>query len=78
MDFQTLINLVGGAAIGAAGWFARRVWDAMDSLRADHSSLREELPKTYVSRDDFRESMREVKELLVSINNKLDRKLDKP
>lgn len=78
MDYQTLINLVGGAALGVAGWFARRVWDSMDSLRADHASLREELPKTYVTKDDFKDALREVRELLERIDAKLDRKADKP
>lgn len=78
MDSQTLINLVGGAAIGASGWFARRVWDAMDRMSRDHADLREELPKTYATKNDLKDSLREVRELLERIDAKLDRKLDKP
>lgn len=77
MDYQTIINLVGGTALGAAGWFARRVWDAMDRLRADHSDLREQLPKTYVTKDDFKDALRELRDLLERIDAKLDRKADK-
>lgn len=77
MDYQTIINLIGGAALGAAGWFARRVWDAMDRMARDHANLREELPKTYVTKDDFKDALREVRELLERIDQKLDRKVDK-
>lgn len=77
MDYQTLINLIGGAALGIAGWFGRQLWDAGASLRADLSRLREELPKTYITKDDFKDAVRELKELLVAIDTKLDRKQDK-
>jgi hypothetical protein len=77
MDYQTLINLVGGAALGVAGWFGRQLWDAGASLRSDLSKLREELPKTYITKDDFKDAVRELKELLTSIDTKLDRKQDK-
>lgn len=78
MEFQSLINLLAGAAIGATGWFARRLWDAVETLRADLSKLREELPKTYLTRDDFKEGVTELKQLLIAIDTKLDRKQDKP
>lgn len=78
VDYQTLINVFGGAALAALGWFARRIWDALDGLRADLSKLREELPKTYITKDDFRDGVKELKALLLAIDSKLDRKMDKP
>jgi len=59
------------------GWFARELWSAVKELKADLAKLREELPKTYVTRDDFREDMREVKDMLGKIFDKLDAKQDK-
>lgn len=78
MEFQTLINIALGAALGIAGWFARQLWDAVGSLRTDLSKLREELPKTYITKDDFKDGIKELKELLVAIDLKLDKKADKP
>jgi hypothetical protein len=78
MDMQTLINFGAGAAIAATGWFARQMWAAVSELRADLSKLREELPKTYLTKNDFRDGMHEIKTLLIQIDVKLDRKLDKP
>lgn len=77
MDFQTVINLGAGTALAAVGWFARQLWEAVADLRADLSKLREELPKTYITKDDFREAVVELKALLIAIDNKLDRKVDK-
>jgi hypothetical protein len=77
VDFQSVINLGAGAALTAIGWFARQLWEANKEIRADLAKLREELPKFYVSKDDFRDAIREVKELLIGIDNKLDRKQDK-
>ena len=77
MDTQTLINLALGTVSTSVGWFARELWTAVKELKADLAKLREELPKTYVTRDDFREDMREVKDMLGKIFDRLDNKDDK-
>lgn len=77
MDFQTVINLGAGAVLAVTGWFARQLWQAVQELRQDLSHLREELPKTYITKDDFREGVKELKQLLIAIDTKLDRKVDK-
>jgi SMC interacting uncharacterized protein involved in chromosome segregation len=77
MDLQTVFNIVLGIVLALIGWFARVMWEAVKELRADLSRLREEIPKEYVSKSDWKDSVREVMELLREINNKLDRKADK-
>jgi cell division protein FtsB len=77
MEPQTVINFVLGIASTAIGWFARELWSAVKDLKSDLAKLREELPKTYVTRDDFREDMRELKDMLGKIFDKLDAKQDK-
>jgi hypothetical protein len=77
VDYQTIINIFVGAGLSVLGWFARRIWDALDGLKGDLSKLREELPKTYITKDDFREGVKELKSLLLAIDAKLDRKVDK-
>jgi cell division protein FtsB len=77
MEPQTIINFVLGIASTAIGWFARELWTAVKDLKSDLAKLREELPKTYVTRDDFREDMRELKDMLSKIFDKLDGKADK-
>ena len=77
MDLQTAINLAAVCAIAVSGWFGREMWGAVKELRTDLGKLREELPKTYITKDDFREGVHELKALLIAIDNKLDRKQDK-
>lgn len=77
METQHVIDLVLGAGLTVTGWFARELWSAVKELKADLSKLREDLPRTYVSKDDYREDMRDIKNMLEKIFNKLDGKQDK-
>jgi len=72
MDQQT-INLILGASMAVAGWFARELWTAVQDLKNDLSKL----PLTYVARLDYKDDMREVKEMLSKIFDRLDNKADK-
>ena len=78
MEYQSLINTGAGIAFTVAGWFAREMWAAVKDLKSDLAKLREELPKTYVTRDDSRNDIREIKDMLSKIFDKLDGKADKP
>lgn len=77
MDWQLIINLGGGFFLSVVGWFARMLWEADKELRTDLAKLREELPQTYVTRNDYREDIRDLKTLLQHISDKLDSKMDK-
>lgn len=77
MEYQNLINSIAGFAFTVAGWFAREMWAAVKELKSDLAKLREELPKTYMTRDDSREDFKEIKEMLGKIFDKLDSKVDK-
>lgn len=78
MDLQSAVNAGLGLILTMLGWFAKSLWDAVNALKADLAKLREELPKTYVAKDDFRESVKEIKDMLSKIFNRLDDKADKP
>jgi hypothetical protein len=77
MENQHLINVVLGIGLSVAGWFARELWAAVKELKADLSKLREDLPRTYVARDDYREDIKSIKDMLAKIFDKLDGKVDK-
>lgn len=77
MDFQTVINVGAGASLAVMGWFARELWGAVKELRTDLSRLREELARDYITKGDFRDAMREIRDVLERIENKLDKKADK-
>lgn len=77
MDYQTIINIVITGSVGVGGWFARELWGAVSDLRGDLAKLREELPKTYITKNDFKDAVKELKDLLIAIDLKLDKKMDK-
>jgi cell division protein FtsB len=78
MNSQDLINLAFGAVSSVLGWFARELWSAVKDLKSDLAKLREELPKTYVTRDDYKDDIRDIKEMLTKLFDRLDNKADKP
>jgi hypothetical protein len=77
MDSQALLNIVLSASSVVLGWFLREMWAAVKELKADLAKLREELPKDYVTKDDFRQDIREFKEMLNKLFDRLDTKVDK-
>jgi|TARA_R110000868_G_scaffold97060_2_gene267022 hypothetical protein len=77
MDWQNLINLVGGAALTTIGWFARQLWDAVQKLKSDMSQLELSISENYVKKDDFKDGIKELKEMLGKIFDKLDSKADR-
>lgn len=77
MEMQWVINTAAGIAFTALGWFAREMWNAVKELKSDLSKLREELPKTYIPKDDFKENVKEIKDMLTDIYSELRKKADK-
>ena len=77
MDPQSLINLAAGLAIAVGGWFARQVWDSVQRLKEDLHSIEVDLPKSYVTKDDFNQTMKHIENMVQRIYDKLDGKADK-
>jgi len=77
MEPQTIINLIAGSILMVVGWLARELWVAVKELRADLHKIEIELPTHYMRRDEFAEGMKEIKDMLRMIFDKLDAKVDK-
>lgn len=77
MDMQTIVNLGLSVGMGAMGWFARELWDTIKLLQKDMSHFREEIAKDYVRKDALKEAMIDLKDMLIRIDTKLDKKMDK-
>jgi hypothetical protein len=77
MNNQDLINALLGGGFTVLGWFARELWSAVKELKADLAKLREDLPKDYVARSDYREDIRDIKAMLAKIFERLDGKADR-
>jgi len=77
MDNQSILNIVLSSASLVLGWFLREMWSAVKELKGDLAKLREELPKQYVAKDDYRQDIKEFKEMLNKLFDRLDTKVDK-
>lgn len=73
MDTQTIFNAAVSVAGFLGGWVLNNIYKAIERLEDDARST----PAKYVRRDDYREDMNEVKNLLGKISDKLDKKEDK-
>ena len=73
MDNQSLINILIGASGAFGGWILNTITRAVGKLEDKVSNL----PAVYVSKEDYRSDISEVKTLLNKIFDKLDMKVDK-
>ena len=73
MDNQTLINLAFGVAGAFGGWILNSLSRSIIRIE-DRIS---EMPLQYVTRDDYRNDINEIKGMLSKIFDKLDNKVDK-
>jgi len=73
MDYQVLFNIAVAIAGFFGGWTLNRIYSAIDRLDSDVRAM----PVNYVSRDDYKADIREMRDLLGKIFDKLDHKADK-
>tara|TARA_B100000497_G_C7367476_1_gene237258 strand:- start:281 stop:517 length:237 start_codon:yes stop_codon:yes gene_type:complete len=73
MDYQVMFNVAIALAGFIGGWVVNRVFALLDRIDADMKSI----PMQYVSKEDYREDIREIKEMLGAIFKRLEGKADK-
>lgn len=71
--FNLVVSIAGFLAIFTFYQVMQRLQRAEDAVNA----MKEALPKEYVQKGDYKEDMREIKDLLRQIFDKLDNKQDK-
>ncbi len=77
MEWQTIINLIGGAALAGIGWFARQIWDSVSELRRDVHQIEVDLPSNYVKKVDIEARFDRLENILERIFDRLETKADK-
>jgi hypothetical protein len=77
-DYQTLIDIIGGAILTVAGWLLRELWGAVKELQRDLNKLEANMPKEYVLKVDLDQRMKHIEDMFQRIYDKLDGKADKP
>lgn len=73
MEYQVFFNAALGLAAFFGGWTLNSITKAIERLDDDVRSM----PHNYVSKDDYRNDIKEVKDMLGKIFDRLDTKVDK-
>ena len=73
MDYQVFFNSALGLAAFLGGWTLNSITKAIERLDTDVRNM----PHSYVNKDDYRGDIKEVKDMLGKIFDKLDTKVDK-
>jgi hypothetical protein len=71
---QGLVNIVIMGTGSVFGWVLRMLWTASQELKADLAKLREELPKDYVSKDDYRQDVKDLKNAIERVFDILEKR----
>jgi hypothetical protein len=74
---QDVINIIIGTVLSVLGWFARQLWDAVQSLKSDMQKIEISLPTHYVRKDELEARFDKLEAMLDKIFEKLDHKVDK-
>lgn len=74
---QDLYNIIVGVSGAAIGWVLKVVWESVRSLQADMKTIEREIHTKYVTKDDYRADIVELKDMCKAIFERLDRKADK-
>lgn len=77
MDLQTIINIVVGLAGALGGFILRATWEDLKEMRTNLAAFKDFATETYMRKDDFRDALLEVRDVMKRIEAKLDHKADK-
>lgn len=77
MDNQQIFNFVVAIAAFLAVYVFNQTTRKIQKLDDDASNMREQILKDYVQKDDYKADIKEIKDILRQIFDKLDSKQDK-
>jgi cell fate (sporulation/competence/biofilm development) regulator YmcA (YheA/YmcA/DUF963 family) len=73
MEAQSLINIIAGVAAFFAGWMINSITRSIDKIEDKLNAV----PIDYVSKNDYKDDLKRVYEMLDKIFIKIDDKVDK-
>lgn len=77
MDNQQIFNFVVAIAAFLAVYVFNQTTRKIQKLEDDASNMREQILRDYVQKDDYKADIKEIKDILRQIFDKLDSKQDK-
>ena len=77
LDWQSIVNIVIVALLGAIGYFYTQIIAEQKKDRQLINDLRVDLPSKYVSKDDLTAHLNRIEAMLNKIFDRLEQKADK-
>lgn len=77
MEMQDVFNAVISVMGAIVGWVLKTIWDTLRDMKQEIRDLTVEVHQDFARRDDFKEAVKEIKDMLYKIFDKLDEKADK-
>jgi hypothetical protein len=74
---QQIINLLIGSVLAVLGWFARQLWDAVQTLKEDMKQIEVDLPTHYVRKDEMKDRFDKLESMINRLFEKIEGKVDK-
>jgi len=74
---QDLFNYIVGTLLAVLGWFAKTLWDAVNTLKEDLKDIEVDLPTTYVKKTELDSRLQKIETMLDKIFDRLESKVDK-
>ena len=74
---QDTINLIFTAFGAVAGWLFKVIWDSVTTLQHDLKDMERDLHINYISKNDYKDDIAEIKDILRQIFTELKMKADK-
>ncbi len=77
MEQITMSSVLWFIATLLVGFFIRTMWERISLLNKRIDNWSAVMPETYVRRDDYRDDIRDIKDMLGKIFDRLEMKADK-
>lgn len=71
INLQSVFEFVLAALMAIIGWFLREMWTAVQKLKDDLSSMREDMPRNYIQKDDYKVDISRIHEVLDKIYDRM-------
>lgn len=76
-EFQFFFTLAGSVTVAVLGFLLKSAWDEIRALRNNLSELREDIPKTYITKGEITAGFSSINsrldQLFILLQNKVDK-----
>ena len=77
MDKQVLFDLIFGGVLSILGWFARQLWDSVQTLKDDLHKIEVDLPTTYATKQSLEARFDKIDHQFEALFDRLNKMIER-